>query len=287
MTIKGIDVSNYQPDSPSLAGMSFCFVKATEGVTYVNPRHAAQVAHARAAGVVVGHYHFVNGNSSMADQVAFFVRQAGARAGEILALDWETSSVSSAEKDDFLKTLKAAAPGHKVILYCNSDYWLHRDASSYAADGLWIAEYNGRPGQPDIKARWVMHQYTSTPIDTSLANFSSQQAMAVWAGAAEPTPAPARRTVSLAHVVYAAKHDPSAPQGHTSYRADVLLVEKALNAEGLLLSKYVDGSFGTKSVNAYAALQRRYGYSGTDANGIPGMPSLTRLGQKHGFTVTS
>jgi hypothetical protein len=99
-------------------------------------------------------------------------------------------------------------------------------------------------------------------------------------------PTPAKPKVSLVHVVYAAKHDPAAAQGHTTYKAEVLLVEKALHAEGLLATQYVDGSFGTKTVTAYAALQRRYDYSGVAADGIPGKASLTRLGSKHGFTVT-
>ncbi|MFG2144140.1 N-acetylmuramoyl-L-alanine amidase [Streptomyces sp. NPDC048696] len=100
-------------------------------------------------------------------------------------------------------------------------------------------------------------------------------------GPSTPTP----QSVSLAHIVAAAHQDPPAPQGHTTYRAEVLLVERALQAEGLLDSAYVDGSFGTLTVSAYAALQRRYGYSGSDADGIPGKASLTRLGAAHGFTV--
>ncbi|WP_234359926.1 peptidoglycan recognition family protein [Streptomyces sp. DSM 15324] len=44
--------------------------------------------------------------------------------------------------------------------------------------------------------------------------------------ATEPTPA--KPKVSLAHIVYAARHDPPAAQGHTSYKAEVLRVEKAL-----------------------------------------------------------
>jgi peptidoglycan hydrolase-like protein with peptidoglycan-binding domain len=100
-------------------------------------------------------------------------------------------------------------------------------------------------------------------------------------------PAPATPKVSLAHVVYAARHDPAAAQGHTSYRAEVLLVEKALHAEGLLATQYVDGSFGTRTVTAYAALQRRYGYAGVAADGIPGNASLSKLGNTHGFTVTA
>lgn len=110
-------------------------------------------------------------------------------------------------------------------------------------------------------------------------------------GTATPSRPPvAKPKVSLAHVVAAARKDPGAAQGHTTYKAEVLLVEKALQAESYLPSKYVDGSFGTKSVDAYARWQRSPaggGYTGTAADGIPGFASLKRLGAKHGFTVTS
>ncbi|NUS26132.1 MAG: peptidoglycan-binding protein [Streptomyces sp.] len=105
---------------------------------------------------------------------------------------------------------------------------------------------------------------------------------------ATPQPPPAVTTrVSLAHVVAAAKKDPAAPQGHTTYKAEVLVVERALKAEGLLAEQYVDGSFGSLTVNAYARWQRRLGYSGTAADGIPGMTSLKKLGAKHGFDVVA
>ncbi|WP_377271818.1 N-acetylmuramoyl-L-alanine amidase [Peterkaempfera sp. SMS 1(5)a] len=94
-------------------------------------------------------------------------------------------------------------------------------------------------------------------------------------------------SVSLAHVVAAAQRDPVAAQGSTTHRAEVLVVERALRAEGLLAAEWVDGSFGSRTVIAYAALQRRYGYTGAAADGIPGRASLTRLGAAHGFAVTA
>jgi hypothetical protein len=102
------------------------------------------------------------------------------------------------------------------------------------------------------------------------------------------TPKPKPR-VSLAHLVYAARHDPAAAQGHTSHKAEVLTVERALKAEGLLPSQYVDGSFGTKTVAAYARWQRSPaggGYTGDAADGIPGKASLRLLAARHHFTVT-
>ncbi|MFD5814426.1 peptidoglycan-binding protein [Streptomyces sp. NPDC127038] len=100
-----------------------------------------------------------------------------------------------------------------------------------------------------------------------------------------PAPAPAKPKVSLAHVVAAAKKDPSAAQGHTTYKAEALLVEKALHAEGLLAAQYVDGSFGSKTRSAYAEFQRRTVAGPYD--GIPGMTSLKKLGAKHGFDVVA
>jgi len=98
--------------------------------------------------------------------------------------------------------------------------------------------------------------------------------------------APAKR-VSLAYVVAAARTDPGAAQGHQTHAADVRIVEAALKDEGLLADAYAsDGSYGSTTITAYAKWQRRCGYSGTAADGIPGKSSLAALGKKHGFTVS-
>ncbi|MFD4245823.1 peptidoglycan-binding domain-containing protein [Streptomyces sp. NPDC058525] len=96
---------------------------------------------------------------------------------------------------------------------------------------------------------------------------------------------PSGVVVSLSRVIAAARTDPAAPQGSAVHRSDVLPVERALVAEGLLAAPWADGSFGTRTVTAYAAWQRRCGFSGPDADGIPGRSTLQRLGAAHGFTV--
>lgn len=96
----------------------------------------------------------------------------------------------------------------------------------------------------------------------------------------QPKPSPGLPTVSLKHVVAAAKRDPGLPQGGTTYKAEVLLVEKALVQLGYLRKEWADGSFGTKTKDAYRLLQRHLGYAGADADGIPGSHSLTWLGLK-------
>jgi hypothetical protein len=91
-------------------------------------------------------------------------------------------------------------------------------------------------------------------------------------------------SVDLSLTVAAARANPSAPGTPVTY-AGVRYVENALTAEGLLSASLADGHYGTSTVTAYAAWQRRLGYSGSDADGIPGMTSLTRLGSLHGFRV--
>lgn len=100
-----------------------------------------------------------------------------------------------------------------------------------------------------------------------------------------PTP-PARPVVSLRAVRNSAKADPPQQGTPTSNYAAVIVVEHALVAEGLLTPARADGHFGSDTVSAYAAWQRRLGYGGSDADGIPGQISLAKLGERHGFTVT-
>jgi peptidoglycan hydrolase-like protein with peptidoglycan-binding domain len=105
-------------------------------------------------------------------------------------------------------------------------------------------------------------------------------------GAPRPggTPAPSTPVVDLSRLISAAAVDPPKSGTPVSY-AGVRTVEAALRAEGLLSASLVDGHFGTSTIQAYAAWQRRLHYSGPDADGIPGRKSLVALGAAHGFTV--
>ncbi|MER5911521.1 GH25 family lysozyme [Streptomyces sp. NPDC001982] len=181
--LHGIDVSAFQSSDYDTDGSSFVFIKATEGRSYVNPRLSAQTKTARDAGLVVGFYHFLwPGN--LTAQAEYFVKHAPEKAGDILAVDWETTSegthASNAEKDLFIRKVKDLRPSHQVVLYCNRSYWLTVDTTSYAGDGLWIADYV-TAGKPRIKAKWRFHQYTSDPHDKNVADFASKDALRSWA----------------------------------------------------------------------------------------------------------
>jgi hypothetical protein len=96
-----------------------------------------------------------------------------------------------------------------------------------------------------------------------------------------PPPVP---VVDLSRLVAAARNNPARLGTPITYPG-ARVVEDALVAEGLLNTRYADGHYGSATIEAYAALQRRYGYRGKAADGIPGRVSLTRLGKKYGFDV--
>ncbi|WP_158973165.1 N-acetylmuramoyl-L-alanine amidase [Streptomyces griseus] len=94
-------------------------------------------------------------------------------------------------------------------------------------------------------------------------------------------------SVDLARLVTLDPSDPGAAQDLPPYPDGVRLIEGALHAEGLLDNLSDDGHFECLTVTAYAAWQRRLGYEGAAADGVPDQPSLTKLGRRHGFTVNA
>ncbi|WP_117215632.1 peptidoglycan-binding protein [Allorhizocola rhizosphaerae] len=117
-----------------------------------------------------------------------------------------------------------------------------------------------------------------------LATAAAAGGQTVWGGGPARAALP---VVDMEMVLLAAQVDPPKPDTGLTPGAGthVLEVERALQAKGLLAAGSVDGHYGTSTVSAYAAWQRSLGYTGMDANGIPGPTSLTRLGEGR-FSVT-
>lgn len=192
--LNGIDVASYQPDRPDVRGKHFVFVKATEGVSYVNPKQKTQTDTARKAGLALGFYHFLH-PGNVAGQAAYFVKQCLSLPGDMLVCDWETTpdgkGASNAEKDAFIREVKRLRPAHKVGLYCNTDYWKNRDTTSYAGDFLWIADPNHTAGHPYIQASWRFHQYSQDHgLDLNVGRFNSLAELRDWCGYPAAVPPP-------------------------------------------------------------------------------------------------
>lgn len=218
--IHGQDWSSYQSSTPSTSGLDFVIVKATEGTGYVNPRMKSQAAHARKAGLVLGFYHFLR-PGDMKKQAAYFVDRADSREGDLLVADWEDPGVSNSDKDAFIKeVIRLRGKTHRVGLYCNTNYWLNRDNTSYCGDFLWVAHYGVSAGKPGVEHRWTLHQYTDKPVDKNVARFSSRAAMREWAdkgGDSPATPKPSGAS-QAAKVVSVAKAEVGYREGRNNYQ---------------------------------------------------------------------
>ena len=85
--------------------------------------------------------------------------------------------------------------------------------------------------------------------------------------------------VNMERLLMAAQLDGYRPGNRTTAGAvkSVKRVQRALRNKGYRVA--VDGHFGSQTMRAYSRWQRRLGYSGIDANGLPGETSLTRLGR--------
>ncbi|WP_405856108.1 GH25 family lysozyme [Streptomyces sp. NBC_01515] len=314
-TSRGMDVSAYQgtQDWAALkkAGLAFAFAKASEGQHSRDASFDKHIGGIIKAGLVPGAYHFAWPNQSAAVEAANYVAAvkpyAKAGSGFTHWLDLErysdgrnyagsTAAQIKAYAAAWIAAVEKAFPGQRVGVYTSAS---DLSAGHVPADvPLWYPAYPGArvdtyaeaeaAAQPKPSGRApLIWQFTSDPagaarVDQSIA-YLSETALRAWAGSGQTT-TPAKPSISLSKVIAAARYDPAKAGTPVSY-AGVKTVEDALVAEGLLAKKYADGHFGSLTVAAYAALQRRYGYSGADANGIPGEASLTRLGKAHGFTV--
>lgn len=188
--IDGVDVSNHQPDWAPTGKENFVFILTSDGHSWPSPTHKRQVDLCREAGIPVGHYHWLeHGNIDL--QAKYFVDQANPQPGDMLVCDWEQQGTTNKDKDDFLKAVKALCPNSRVLLYCNKNYWLNYDFTSFVEDALWIAAYD--VSDPGIKHPWLFWQYADHPdTDHNHGNFASKAALHDWLGipAPKPTPAP-------------------------------------------------------------------------------------------------
>ncbi|MEV0645990.1 peptidoglycan-binding protein [Phytomonospora sp. NPDC050363] len=123
--------------------------------------------------------------------------------------------------------------------------------------------------------RWLLTRGAATAAAVAVGS--------VWAA---PSAGAALATVDMELVLVAALVDP--PKADTGLTPGcgphVLPVEQALDAKNYLAASAVDGHYGTSTITAYAAYQQSLGYTGIDANGLPGATSLTSLGANR-YTV--
>lgn len=181
-TIPGIDVSHWQGTidwtKVAEAGKRFAFMKATEGVDYVDPTFQTNRAGARANGLPVGAYHFARPDASAGDarrEARHFVSVADPQPGDLMpVLDLETSR--GLDQEGVTRWARAwvaevrELTGVIPFVYTSPYGWLTRtgDTPLLARDGapLWVAHWY--VSSPTVPAEnwdghgWVVWQHSST-----------------------------------------------------------------------------------------------------------------------------
>ena len=143
--IKGVDV--YHGDNvvsfyQLLAdGIKFAFLKATQGVSDIDPMYANYKSRCIATGILPGAYHFFTADDP-AQQAKHFVNNVGGLPGMIgLVVDVETyfEGVGAAVKV-FLAEVKALT-GHTPDVYVSPSFKDSYLSDLSADDTVWLAEY--------------------------------------------------------------------------------------------------------------------------------------------------
>ncbi len=190
MGIYGQDWASYQSTAPDSAGLSFAFVKVTQGLGYTNPNWQAQYQHAVSAGLVVGVYHYPDMANSPQAEADHFLAVAQPAPGALVALDWEgydaanlnvPKAQQASYKDAWIAYVQGKLPQNQVGLYCDKDYWLNVDTTSDCGDFLWIATVGLPAGQPGIQHPWLFHQFSANPVDQDFCSMADGQALKQWA----------------------------------------------------------------------------------------------------------
>ena len=162
--INGVDVASYQSrlNPAEMTTTHFVIVKFTQGTWYVNPYADKQYSAAKAAGKLLGAYHYGEGGDAKKDAQYFF-NKLGTRIGECIpGLDWEGTQnpTFGSGKDvewcltfcDEFYRLSGVRP---VVYMSKSVCWKHDWSKVAAKYQLWCAQYGSNAATDYRKDPWT------------------------------------------------------------------------------------------------------------------------------------
>ncbi len=175
----GVDTSHWDGtinwSQVKSAGYDFAWTKITEGTTYLDPTAATNLVNAKAAGVLIGAYHFARyDNNAAADEVSWYLANAGPyiKAGYLVPmLDVEhaetlTKAQLSQWVNDWCNGVLAAT-GVRPVIYTGVSFAANNLDSSVTQWPLWMASWpsnpnpqTGGPSGTSPWSTWNFWQYT-------------------------------------------------------------------------------------------------------------------------------
>jgi lysozyme len=202
--VHGIDVSRWQSevDWPRArqAGVSFAYLKATEGGDLVDPMFETHWQGAGEAGVRRGAYHYFYFCRPAEEQARWFIENVPrdrAALPHVLDMEWTPLSPTCTrrpdgaflreEADRFLDILERHY-GRRPVVYTTVDFYRDTGIGALPGTEFWLRSVAGHPSKVYPGADWTFWQYTSTglvpgvngPVDIN-AFAGSAEAWARWA----------------------------------------------------------------------------------------------------------
>lgn len=177
--LRVVDVASHQ--AGIVTGALDCdavICKATEGTGYVNPYCDEHYQSAKAAGKLLGVYHYASGGNPEAEAEFFINNVQGYLHEAILVLDWESGDNAAWGDSSWVARFCA----HVVALTgINPMIYVQRSAASQCTGlgdyGIWLAEY------PDYAARgWDAYYPPNYSGDYAMHQFTSSGAISGWSG---------------------------------------------------------------------------------------------------------
>lgn len=169
---RGIDIyhGNHLVSAPQLkqGGIDYAFLKATEGLSYVDSSFASRWATLKSVGLIRGAYHFFHPSKGAIQQANFFANVVGPHleAGDMpCAVDWESTDGVPALADTinamtFIKEVERIT-GKRVIIY-SGPYFLSLLpglSPAFEAHPLWVSNYGvSCPSVPSPWKNWTFWQ---------------------------------------------------------------------------------------------------------------------------------
>ncbi len=178
--VHGIDISRWQGDidwiTAKRAGVSFAFIKATEGGDVADPKYWTHHQGAKRAGVPYGAYHYYYFCRSAAEQARWFIQNVPRDYGalpHVLDMEWTPTSRTCTKRPDgrtvraeakvFLDMLQAHY-GKRPIIYTTPDFYRETGIGTMRGETFWLRSVAGHPSKVYPGARWTFWQYTGTGL---------------------------------------------------------------------------------------------------------------------------
>ncbi|MDR6756660.1 lysozyme [Mycoplana sp. BE70] len=177
--VHGIDISKWNGDIdwPTVkdSGVSFAFIKATEGTDRIDQRFDDYWRGAKTAGVAHAPYHFYYFCSTPDDQADWFIRnvpKSAALLPPVLDAEWNPASptcrkrpppeVVRADLQRFLDRIESHY-GKRPIIYTTVDFHRQNMVGYFGNYHLWLRSVADHP-ENVYGRKWTFWQYTSTGV---------------------------------------------------------------------------------------------------------------------------